>query len=120
MPTPTTDRINSIIEQWVMLITDMNLNITAMEAAMPERGQVRRRMQSAVAKMVGTKEEMETSLGSLLELASDMAEPGQNRCHELPCLQPHVMHCLSLVVQVLSRRCRKQPSQWCKVFCCLS
>lgn len=69
MPTPTTDRINSIIEQWVMLITDMNLNITAMGAAMPELGQVRRRMQSAVAKMVGTKEEMETSLGSLLELA---------------------------------------------------
>lgn len=119
MATPT-DRLNNIIEQWVLLVTQMNLNIAGMEAAMPERGQSRRRMESALANMTATKEEMETSLVLLLELASDMAEPGQNRCHELPCLQPHVMDCLGLVVQVLSKRCRQQPSQWCNVFCCLS
>ena len=92
-----------------------------MQFALPARGQSRHQMESVLDSMKGTKEEMETCLGLLLELSSDMAEPGQNRCHELPCLQPHVVPCLGLVTQVLSKRCRHQPasSQWCNVFCCL-
>jgi len=35
-------------------------------------------MESVVGNVTGTKEEMETCLGLLLDLASDMAEPGQN------------------------------------------
>ncbi len=80
------------------LIIQMNVHITGMTSAMPAKGQVRRQMEPVLDGMQTNKDKMETCLGLLLELASEMAGPGQNCCHKLQCLQSHVVHCFGLIM----------------------
>ena len=42
-------------------------------------------METVLADMETNEDDMETCLGVLLELASEMADPGQTCCHKLQC-----------------------------------
>ena len=84
------------------LVAQMSCNILAMQST---KDQVPGPLETVLADMEAKKDDMETCLGLLLELASGMAEAGQNCCHKLQCLHPHVLPCLGLVMQVMSICC---------------
>ncbi|DBA92255.1 TPA: hypothetical protein ACH3X2_003689 [Trebouxia sp. C0005] len=67
----STNRLSSIIEQMMPLVAQMSCNILAMQST---KDQVPGPLETVLADMEAKKDDMETCLGLLLELASGMAE----------------------------------------------